>query len=403
MQTAYTLHTALKSPLRILDFFLTTIRTTYKKSCTKFLRFLGTQHFLLTLQKKKNLNISVVLLLTVNVPLKSKGNGKALEIVLLENKLVGKMSSLAQVKRLGKLMYFIISYHFLDQVQLIDQLHPMSFLYMMMMINWAPKPSYTQDNENLFESTEGSQIRGNQRPKKRSTSNLKEFEENLFGTITRSLEFRIQIEKEAIEDQHRLFFKSVVANIPIPQRIYFDSRCQLNPPNNYQTLPFTQHPFGLQQLLLHLNNHFQQFHNPFRITIPKRMSDVQFNNQNQNINYSMDTSSTFTNSHHFSLDVESNTPRNYNLISYINDYTPSDMRQLTSAYKKKLKLVNKSENKQCMASVSCETMRHFCTMYRDSCVQPQSVPCERARIIARHQDERRIEKRNSSCFSQELE
>lgn len=56
-----------------------------------------------------------------------------------------------------------------------------------------------------------------------------------------------------------------------------------------------------------------------------------------------------------------------------------------------------------MASVSCETMRHFCTLYRDSCVQPQSVPCERAPIITRHQDKRRIKERNSNCFSQELE
>lgn len=72
-----------------------------------------------------------------------------------------------------------------------------------------------------------------------------------------------------MEDQNRLFLLSVVndlkkvllrlkmkvkANIINatscnhtfqPQRFDFDPRCQLNPPNNYQTLPFTQHPLGL--------------------------------------------------------------------------------------------------------------------------------------------------------------
>jgi len=53
------------------------------------------------------------------------------------------------------------------------------------------------------------------------------------------------------------------------------------------------------------------------------MSDVQY--KNQNINYTaMDTSSASTNSHNFSLDIESSPPSNSNLVSYINDYTSSD-------------------------------------------------------------------------------
>lgn len=53
------------------------------------------------------------------------------------------------------------------------------------------EPSYTQDNhnENLFESTEGI-----------SKSNFNELEENSFGTIARTLEFRNQMENEAMED-----------------------------------------------------------------------------------------------------------------------------------------------------------------------------------------------------------
>ncbi|XP_022176281.1 uncharacterized protein LOC111039478 [Myzus persicae] len=203
----------------------------------------------------------------------------------------------------------------------------------------------TQDSEHFFESTEESQTRRNQRQKKKSKSNHNESEENLFGTIARSLEFRNQMEKEAMEDQDRLFLLSLVGDLKKvpphlkmqvksniinvishslalqPQRIDFDPRCQLNPPNSYQTLPFTQHPFGLQQAATSqqpLSTFTQAFPNHYT----KRMSDVQYNNQN--INYAMDTSSTSTNSNNSSLDVESSPPINSNLVSYINDYTSSD-------------------------------------------------------------------------------
>lgn len=50
-------------------------------------------------------------------------------------------------------------------------------------------------------------------------------------------------------------------------------RCQLNPPNSYQTLPFTQHPFRLQQAATSqqsLSTFTQAFPNHYT----KRMSDV---------------------------------------------------------------------------------------------------------------------------------
>lgn len=202
----------------------------------------------------------------------------------------------------------------------------------------------TQDSEHFFESTD-SQTHRNQRQTKKSKSNHNESEENLFGTIARSLEFRNQMEKEAMEDQDRLFLLSLVGDLKKvpphlkmqvksnimnvishslafqPQRIDFDPRCQLNTPNSYQTLPFTQHPFGLQQAATSqqpLSTFTQAFPNHYT----KRMSDVQYNNQN--INYAMDTSSTSTNSNNSSLDVESSPPINSNLVSYINDYTSSD-------------------------------------------------------------------------------
>lgn len=154
------------------------------------------------------------------------------------------------------------------------------------------------------------------------------------------------MEKEAMEDDRdRLFLLSLVGDLKKvpphlkmqvksniinaiscsltfqPQRIDFDSRCQLNPPNSYQTLPFAQHHFGLQQAATSqqpLSTFPQAFPNHYA----KRMSDVQYNNQN--INYTMDTSSTSTNSHNSSLDVESSPPSNSNLVSYINDYTSPD-------------------------------------------------------------------------------
>jgi len=112
----------------------------------------------------------------------------------------------------------------------------------------------------------------------------------LFGTIARSLEFRNQMEKEAMEDQDRLFLLSLVGDLKkVPphlkmqvksniinvishslafqlQRIDFNPRCQLNPLNSYQTLPFLNTHLDSKNLL-YLNNHFQHLYKPFRITI----------------------------------------------------------------------------------------------------------------------------------------